>query len=156
MQKEDHYCSNKMNKKTKRNLIIAGSVIGSSMLITAITLSLVYGLKDSTKKELRKKVEPYLENVRTSFTNTKDKAEEKLNEKTDQAAEKLNEKKDQASENIHSMVDYTKNKTNEATDNIKEKSNGFVKEMKEKIAENKPKSVSIHISKNDYKNDDYE
>ena len=127
----------KMDKQTKKNLIIAGSVIGSVAVITAVTLGLVYGLKDCTKKDIKDKANTIIEEAKDSINNTIDNVKEKVEPIVQDAKDSIEEKKNQG----NTLID-------EARTNINEKKNQGVllmEEAKEKIKSKIPDETVIKV-----------
>lgn len=114
----------KTNKQTKKNLIIAGSVIGGAAVITSIVLGLVYGLKDSTKKELKDKAQEIV-----------DQAKEKIHDNT---TEKFQGIKDQ-------VVSQTKENVQEVKENVQDNINKVKENVQEKVDEIKDSSLTGEI-----------
>ena len=96
----------KMDKQTKKNLIIAGSVIGSAVVITAVTLGLVYGLTDSTKKEIKDKANTMMEDAKNSVEHVKEKVEPIIQD----IKEAVKEKKNQGNDMIKDVKDAVEKK----------------------------------------------
>jgi len=97
-----HVHKKKMDKQTKKSLIIASSVIGSAAVITAVTLGLVYGLKDSTKKDIKDKANTIMEDAKKS-----------VNSAVEQAKESVKPVVEDVKESSNSFMDEAKNKINE-------------------------------------------
>jgi hypothetical protein len=81
----------KMDKQTKKNLIIAGSVIGSAAVITSIVLGLVYGLKDSDKKKIKDSVQGVIDQTKEKIQPTIDQATDKIQETKENVLEKVDD-----------------------------------------------------------------